>query len=40
VLLDDEGKEFTVNIQRVKLYQENNNEMIGEDDVTFDEEIT
>ena len=40
VLLDDEGREFIVNIQRVKHYQENNNEMIGEEDVTFDEEVT
>jgi hypothetical protein len=40
VLLDDEGREFTVNIQRVKHYQENSNEMIGEEDVTFDDEVT
>jgi hypothetical protein len=40
VLLDDEGREFTVNIQRVKHYQENNNEMISEEDLTFDDKIT
>jgi 2-hydroxychromene-2-carboxylate isomerase len=40
VLIDDEGREFTVNIQRVKHYQENNNEMISEEDVTFDDEVT
>ena len=40
MLLDDESKEFTVNIQRVKHYQENSNEMINEEDVTFDNEVT
>lgn len=40
VLMDDESREFTVNIQRVKHYQENRNEMINEEDITFDDEVT
>ena len=40
VLMDDESREFTVNIQRVKHYQENGNEMINEEDKTFDDEVT
>ena len=40
VLMDEENREFTVNIQRVKHYQENSNEMISEEDVTFDDEVT
>ena len=40
MLMDDENREFTVNIQRVKHYQESSNEMISEEDVTFDDEVT
>jgi hypothetical protein len=36
VLIDDEDREFTVNIQCVKHYQENGNEMIVEEDIAFD----
>ena len=40
MLFDDKGKEFTINIQCVKHYQENNNEMISEEGVTFDDDVT
>jgi hypothetical protein len=40
VLMDVENREFTVNIQRVKHYQESGNEMISEEDVTFEDEVT
>ena len=40
VLMDDESREFPVNIQSVKHYQENGNEMINEEDITFDDEVT
>ena len=40
VLIDDENREFTVNIQRVKHYQESGNEMINEEDITFNDEAT
>lgn len=40
VLVDDEDREFTVNIQRIKNYQENSNEMINEEDIAFDDEVT
>ena len=39
-LIDDDGKEFVVNIQRVKHYQENGNEMIEEEDINFEQEVT
>ena len=39
-LIDDEGREFVVNIQRVKHYQESGNEMIEEEDISLDEEVT
>ena len=40
VLMDNESREFTVNIQHVKHYQENGDEMINEEDITFEEEVT
>ena len=39
VLMDDESREFTVNIQCVTHYQETGNEMINEEDITFYDEV-
>ena len=39
-LIDDDGRDFVVNIQRVKHYKEDGNEMIEEEDINLDEEVT
>jgi hypothetical protein len=40
VLVDDENREFTVNIQRIKQYQKDGNDVINEEDIVFDNEVT
>ena len=40
ILIDHENREFKVNIQRVKHYQENGNDVINEEDIIFDNEVT
>ena len=37
---DDDGRDFVVNIQRVKHYKESGNEMIEEEDINLDDEVT
>ena len=36
-LIDNDGRDFAVNIQRVKHYEESGNEMIEEEDINLDE---
>lgn len=39
-LIDNDGREFVVNIQRVKHYKESGNEMIEEEDINLEQEVT
>lgn len=40
ILVDNENRAFTVNIQRVKHYQEDGNDMVNKQDILLDDGVT